>query len=112
MGEIPAMYGTTQCLEDALEQLKSQRQHLANSTRVLEAIICHCSDIARSVAAMSIRELATRFRDTAITVYASSRTNASAIRDLLEQTISGLEQELKAKYDSQEERNAKRPVSP
>ena len=92
-----AMYENAQCLQDAVEQLKSERQHLANATRVLEAIICHCSEIARSVSALRVREVATRFRDNAITVYATSKVNVSETQDLLEDTIAGLEQELKAK---------------
>lgn len=89
------MFDNTQCLQDAVEQLKGQREHLSsNQTRVLEAIICHCSNIVRGAPAATVRELATRFRDSAITAYAKSHANSSAIRDLLEQTIAGLESQL------------------
>ena len=94
------MYQDAQCVQDAVEQLKTQREHVANTTRVLEAIICHCSDVARSAGALRIRELATRFRDSAISVYASSKGNASVIRDLLEETIAGLEHELELRQGS------------
>jgi hypothetical protein len=82
------------CLQDALEQLKDQREHLANTTRVLEAIICHCSNIARAASVSRIREVAIRFRDSAITAYARSVADPRAIADLLEETIAGLESEL------------------
>lgn len=81
-------------LQDALEQLKGQREHVANATRVLEAIICQCSSIARSAPVTRIRELAMRFRDSAITAYARSVADPRAIADLLEKTIAGLESEL------------------
>jgi len=81
-------------LEDAVEQLKTQRAHVANTTRVLEAIICHCSNIVRGASDTAVREVATRWRDTAITAYASSRANSGAIRQLLEETIAGLEGQL------------------
>jgi hypothetical protein len=81
-------------LEDAVEQLKSQREHVANTTRVLEAIICHCSNVARGASATAVREVATRWRDTAITAYATSGSNGRAIGELLEETIAGLEGQL------------------
>ena len=88
------MFDNVQCLQDAVEQLKGQRAHLGNTTRVLEAIICHCSNIVRAAPATAVHELATRFRDSAITAYAKSQENSAAIRDLLEQTIAGLESQL------------------
>jgi len=81
-------------LEDAVEQLKSQREHVANTTRVLEAIICHCSSIVRGASDIAVREVATRWRDTAITAYATSASNGGAIGELLEETIAGLERQL------------------
>jgi len=81
-------------LQDALEQLKGQREHLANATRVLEAIICQCSSIARSARVTRIREIAMRSRDSAITAYAKSVADPGAIGELLEETIAGLEGEL------------------
>jgi hypothetical protein len=94
------MLDDAQWLQDALEQLRSQRADLANTTRVLEAIICHCSNIARRAAGNRVREVATRFRDVAITAYATSRGSNQAIRDLLEETIAGLESELATHHGS------------
>jgi hypothetical protein len=87
------MFDDAQWLQDALEQLRGQREHLANTTSVLETIICHCSNIASRAAGARVRDIATRFRDLAITAYATSRSTR-AIRDLLEETIAGLESEL------------------
>ena len=87
------MFDDAEWLQDALEQLRGERQHLANTTSVLETIICHCSNIASRAAGARVRDIATRFRDMAITAYANSRSSR-AIRDLLEETIAGLESEL------------------
>jgi hypothetical protein len=90
------MFDDAEWLQDALEQLRGQRD-LANTTSVLETIICHCSNIASRAAGARVRDIATRFRDVAITAYATSRSTR-AIRDLLEETIAGLESELASQH--------------
>ena len=93
-------YESTQPLLDAIEQLQSQHEHISNSTRVLEAIIAHCSDIARQAPRSSMRAVAIRLRSTAISLYATPKTNSSAtIRDFLEVAIATLEQEVKSEVE-------------
>ena len=80
-------------MQDAIELLKSQREHVGNSARVLEAIIAHCADIAHVAPFSAMRAAARRLRDRALALYATPKSNTiKTIRDFLEETITKLQQ--------------------
>lgn len=78
-------------VRDILELLRDQRAHVGEGARVLEAIISHCSELARTEPAGKLREVAIRLRDRAIAMYALSKNNVGAIAELLEIAIADLE---------------------
>ena len=81
----------TERFGDILALLKDQRTHVSEGARVLEAIISHCSELARQEPAGRLRDVAIQLRDRAITMYALSKTNVGAISEMLETTIADLE---------------------
>ena len=91
---IPATHERTQPVQNAIELLKSQREHVDESTRVLEAIIAHCSDIAHIAPFSPARAVARRLVNRALALYATpeSITNKT-IQNFLDETIVKLEQE-------------------
>ena len=91
------MYGDAQRVQDAVEQLKNERNHIANPTRVLEAIISQCSEIARIGSRPHIREIAAQLRNQAVTAYARAEANVSRIGEMLDETITTLEHEAEAR---------------
>jgi len=78
-------------VRDIVDQLKDQRAHVAEGTRVLEAVISYCSELARHLPAGKLRDVAVQFRDRAISMYSVSRDNAAAVTELLEGVIAQLE---------------------
>lgn len=85
-----------QCMRDAIEQLKAQREHVGDAPRVLEAIICHCADVARARygADPVILDLATQCKNSAIELYAASKPNLAAVIEFLEEVITRFEQRI------------------
>lgn len=88
------MHENLRLLQDAIEQLKSQREHVGNSTCVLEAIIAHCSEIASQAQRFALCAAATGIRTEAISLYATPKTNTSTTISFLEDVIARLEKEL------------------
>jgi hypothetical protein len=78
-------------VRDIVEQLKDQRAHVAEGTRVLEAVISYCSELARHLPAGKLRDVAVQFRDRAIAMYSISKDNAASVTELLEGLIAQLE---------------------
>ena len=90
---------STQPLLDAIAKLNSQREHAGNSTRMLEAIIAHCSNIVRQAPGLAMRAAAARIRTTAMSLYSSPKSNHSTTMRFLEEAIEGLNQELKSERE-------------
>ena len=76
---------------EIVEHLKDYRSDPADGARVLEAIICHCSELAREGPHGRVRDIAVELRSAGITMYARSKSNASEIAGLLEKAIHDLE---------------------
>jgi len=81
-------------VQDAVEQLKTEREHANEPARVLEAIICGCAEIAASVEGWGIPQLvdlANQLKESAIKLYAAASPNPVYVRNLLESTIGAIE---------------------
>lgn len=84
------MYQANAAVQDIITQLRAERAHLSDGSRVLEAIINHCSYLLRHELAGRLHDIALTQRAAAIKLYAS-RQSVAMVQELLESAIADLE---------------------
>jgi superfamily II DNA helicase RecQ len=85
------MYEANAAVQDIITQLRAERAHVSDGSRVLEAIINHCSYLLRHELAGRLHDIALTQRAAAIKLYATSRQSVAMVQELLESAIADLE---------------------